>query len=290
MGPSDRQSCIQGCRDAARRFIDWFDEQMRLGKPNYGNAPDCPCSISCKKDVCTSVGPTGPNIQTIDTVCAPNGWYIAPPVGYPFYLERLHPGAVWDLRSNQVPRTQCTYDNDGKLITTGPGIGTVDETDIRHGHLPIDVTPVDWIITLEGGKLTEGCWFNMYKSHASSQEWKQMSTEPVKQGLNREFHSWIRLVGTVAVALQLPIVFVLVYDTLVTGSSWENILDTDQYWIWILNQVDTAIVFSIVAAILFRCIENRWLALIAIAVLLVVYGLVGGLVLYIRAVGGLGGL
>jgi hypothetical protein len=45
-------------------------------------------------------------------------------------ILRLHPGTVWDMRSAGPPRTQCTYDAQGLLITTGTGIGTVDEEEI----------------------------------------------------------------------------------------------------------------------------------------------------------------
>ena len=155
-----RQRCIEKCKAAAKNFIEWFDEQMRQGKPDYGNLPACPCKLPTEERLCYNPWPWPEHISVF---VAPKGWYIAPPALYPTYLQRLHPGAYIDLRSNQVPRTQCTYDRRGELITTGPGIGTVDETSIVGGHYGIDVRPVEWIITLEGGKLKGGCWFNMYK-------------------------------------------------------------------------------------------------------------------------------
>ena len=118
-----------------------------------------------------------------------------------------------------------------------------------------------------------------------------MSSEPVKYyDLSQEWLFWIRLIGIVVVAFQLPIVFVLVYETSTTGRNWADIFDTDQYWVWILSQIDTAIVFSITAALLLRWIAQRHLFLVLIALLLVSYGLIGGIALYIRAIGGLGGL
>lgn len=156
-----RQECIDRCNDAARRFIDWFDTQVRNGLPNFSALPPCPCEMTkCRKIACAGVGDPG---HAYETFCAPLGWSMMTPVTYPIYLPRYHPGAVWELRSlGGPPRTQCTYDAAGNLITTGAGIGTVD-IEWLLWHIPIDVTPIDWIIALEGGTLVEGCWFNMYK-------------------------------------------------------------------------------------------------------------------------------
>jgi len=162
-----RQLCIDKCTHLAKKFIDWFDEQMRLGKPDNANLPPCPCKLFSILSRPVYFGYCYLSVKLWEVEeydwQIPPGWYLSPPAGYPLYLERLHPGAIWDLRSNQVPLSQCTYDASGDLITTGVGIGTVDEKGLGGGHLPIDVHPVDWIIGLEGGKLKEGCWFNMYK-------------------------------------------------------------------------------------------------------------------------------
>jgi hypothetical protein len=159
-----RQNCIDDCKRAAKLFLEWYDEQVRLGRPNYGALATCPCNIGCDRLVCIPLGiGLPPIINRIRDFCAPEGWYF-PPAQWT-YLPRYHPGAVKDMRSNAgPPYVQCTYDANGDLITTGPGIGTIDEGSIPfEGHIGLDVWPVDWVITLEGGVLQGGCWFNMYK-------------------------------------------------------------------------------------------------------------------------------
>jgi hypothetical protein len=98
--------------------------------------------------------------------CAPSGFYLAPQIAYPFYLQRYQPGASWDLRSNGSPSQQCTYDENFKLIETGAGVGTVDKSNswpyLIGNHIGDDVTPVDWVLILQGEPLSRGCWFNMY--------------------------------------------------------------------------------------------------------------------------------
>lgn len=84
----------------------------------------------------------------------------------PIIFAKISSGASWDLRSEGSPAQQCTYDSDFNLITSGPCVGTVDNSNayppIVGNHRPEDVTPVDWIIELQGSTLAEGCWFNKY--------------------------------------------------------------------------------------------------------------------------------
>ena len=96
---------------------------MREGKPNYSKLQSCPCDISCRGFACAGV-----TVVEVDDICVPKGWRKVWAIWTPFYLDKYHPGAWFELRSSKgPPYTQCTYDKNGKLITTGPGIGTVDE-------------------------------------------------------------------------------------------------------------------------------------------------------------------
>jgi hypothetical protein len=157
-----RQECMDRCEGAAARFWEWF---YRWNNNNnwHANLPDCPCNISCTKRGVVCTGDFSSYEYEYETVCAPSGFSLGWGITYPFYLQKYHPGACYDLRGIGVPRTQCTYDCSGKLITEGPGIGTVDYENIPGGHLPYDVDVVDEIIELEGGTLREGCWFELYK-------------------------------------------------------------------------------------------------------------------------------
>ena len=158
-----RQACISKCKDAEKNFNDWYANETKNGLPDYSSLPACPCAIGCWRTVrCAYVeqdlGYYGP--------CAPSGFYLAPQIAYPFYLQRYHPGASWDLRSNGSPSQQCTYDENFKLIETGAGVGTVDKSNswpyLIGNHKEDDVTPVDWVLILQGEPLSRGCWFNMY--------------------------------------------------------------------------------------------------------------------------------
>ena len=153
-----RRLCEDSCRTTQQKFLDWYDGEVRKGVPNFTNLPQCPCSIKCD-EACFYMLNGKPGYHNI---CAPKGWSLGSPFFYPTYLPVLHPGAVWDLRSDGgPPRTQCTYDANGNLITNGPGIGTVDTEELP-GHYRKDVVPANYAIELNGGTLG-GCWFNMYK-------------------------------------------------------------------------------------------------------------------------------
>lgn len=106
-----------------------------------------------------------------DSVCASPGWWLTPSPFRDWVVDRYYPGATYDLRMSGpwgAPATQCTYDSAGDLITTGVGVGTVDDINswppIIGGHRGADVDPVDNIIYLEGGSLKDGCWFRLYSS------------------------------------------------------------------------------------------------------------------------------
>lgn len=158
-----RQACIDRCKDAEEKFNNWYNEQTKNGKPDYSSLPACPCSIRCSKtSICDLL--SGRSAHYVP--CSPPGFALVPSVAYPLYLQKYHPGASWDLRSEGSPAQQCTYDSDFNLITSGPCVGTVDNSNayppIVGNHRPEDVTPVDWIIELQGSPLAEGCWFNKY--------------------------------------------------------------------------------------------------------------------------------
>ena len=71
------------------------------------------------------------------------------PIG--LFVERYHPGASVGLRSKTTDKgytNQCTYDSDGKFISTAPKMGTVDKND--PSHFPSDVYPVEWAAKLDG--------------------------------------------------------------------------------------------------------------------------------------------
>jgi hypothetical protein len=66
-----RQECIDRCNDAAQRFYDWFDTQVRNGYPNFSALPPCPCDMTkCTKIACAGVGDPG---HSYETFCAPTG-------------------------------------------------------------------------------------------------------------------------------------------------------------------------------------------------------------------------
>ncbi len=172
-GVTAQERCEEKCKAAAKRFLEWFDKQMREGKPNYGNLPACPCSITCWKlnRICRPSFRNGadrdPVYEYEKSICAPIGWRLVSFAATPFYLDNYHPGAAYDLRSIKgPPYSQCTYDKNGKLITTGPGVGSVDEGYAPSGvHTDKDVDPFKDIIFLQTGgeKITSGCWYNLYR-------------------------------------------------------------------------------------------------------------------------------
>ena len=146
------------------KFNDWYNEAIAKGIPDYSKLPACPCSIRCNKtSLCDLMfGYSGHYVP-----CLPPGWKLAPPVlAYPT-LDRYHPGAKWDIRSFPGdPSQQCTYDEDFKLIESGPGVGTVGTVNAfplwRLRHPGADVVPIEWILILQGAPLSDGCWFNKY--------------------------------------------------------------------------------------------------------------------------------
>lgn len=162
-----RQNCIDSCLAAEQNFNEWYEAQKAQGHPYIlGAGPDCPCDISCRIPCHNLRGhETG---KTKPGMCLPPGddWYF--PWFQSSYLPPYHPGATRDIRTHSgPPYMQCTYDADCKLITNGPGVGTIDTHHTfpgGFGHWPDDVQPVDWVITLQGGNaVSEGCWFNRYK-------------------------------------------------------------------------------------------------------------------------------
>ena len=67
---------------------------------------------------------------------------------------------------NRYTYTGREWDENFKLIETGAGVGTVDNSNswpyLFGNQIEDDVTPVDWGLILQGQQLSHECWFNMY--------------------------------------------------------------------------------------------------------------------------------
>jgi len=72
-----------------------------------------------------------------------------------------HPGStvcIRSVRSNEGPTSQCCYDCDGNLITSGPAAGTADSSNETFGkHRKQDVKPFDWAKILDNGEYGYYC-------------------------------------------------------------------------------------------------------------------------------------
>ena len=81
--------------------------------------------------------------------------------------DKFHPGAVWEVRTLQASKSgagnQCTYDKNGKIITSRYGCGTADRAQATRsvflvvvnwigdsGHIGHDVTPFNLAYKLDG--------------------------------------------------------------------------------------------------------------------------------------------
>ena len=141
------------CLDQCRRSLgeqEIFDEWYRLEKTQgewWTELPRCPYNL-----------------------CISNGLAINPdssewenPTNASRFERALHPGAVWSLRSKPVNghANQCTYTEDGYLITGLPGAGTVDWIQggaiaSLNGHFIHDVAPVIMAGKLDGNEINFG--------------------------------------------------------------------------------------------------------------------------------------
>jgi RHS repeat-associated protein len=156
-------------RDAAQtKFDAWYAKEKARGIwwERMG-IPRCPCK--CKKTMI--------KIECRDSIKEGNGgvyyreeeriefddsmsdfekgqWKKPGPILKP-WVERFHPGAIYEMRSkdNAGSSNQCTYDKDCNLITEPPAMGTVDSVNPgrnRGDHWDNDVYPVILAAYLDG--------------------------------------------------------------------------------------------------------------------------------------------
>ena len=119
-------------------FEKWMESQKREGLSWTKELPDCPCQLSGKDGNFEN-----PNPKEFDGPA-------------PIVDPALHPGASYELRSiGTETGQQCCYDANGKLMTTGDGVGTADKfspTKNKKGHYVEDVVPFVIAMRLDGGK------------------------------------------------------------------------------------------------------------------------------------------
>ncbi len=142
--------------DELAQFNAWYAAQTDLSWISQLSDRKCPCKL---KQTCRM----RPDYSTPgeirskayfdwvlpDEVDAAKWSSVSDPIS-PF-VERFHPGARMELRSKATANghtNQCTYDDNGELITEPPAMGTVDRR--QGGHWPDDVDPVMWAAMLDG--------------------------------------------------------------------------------------------------------------------------------------------
>ena len=91
------------------------------------------------------------------------------------YVIDHHPGGVYELRY-ESPRgygQQCVYDKCGRLITSGPGAGSVDKVSpnvttlgLPLPHYYADVQPFVWALRLDGDRSNPNANSRYYKMYA----------------------------------------------------------------------------------------------------------------------------
>jgi len=151
--------------DAQKIFDTWFKTEIaRLEW--WRKLPQCPCK--CKKNTVQycpmswnslAVGSTySAETVFIEATEIPTGdkgkWEEPQRILKP-WVERFHPGAVYEMRSKSIGgmSNQCTYDKDCNLITEPPAMGTVDSVAPSTGrpkHWIADVYPVILAAYLDG--------------------------------------------------------------------------------------------------------------------------------------------
>jgi hypothetical protein len=155
------------------RFYAWYNANQDTSWTK--NLPECPCSIMrggrCRITVGGEIyyeqsGGSFPHIVNPD----PTIWQDPSSSalwGPQLILGKLHPGAVYDMRTRPKPEyggagQQCTYDAKGHLITHGPGAGTADKVGPGSpgSHGDEDVEPFLWARECDGG--TMGHCVDMY--------------------------------------------------------------------------------------------------------------------------------
>ncbi len=123
-----------------------FDEWYRLEKTRgkwWTSLPQCP------RRICIT-GKSVTNPYALD----PSKWQKPGPIRVP-HVERFHPGAIYEMRSVNVGghSNQCTYDEQGIVITAPPAMGTVDYVAPDagvFGHWDNDVATIIFAANLDG--------------------------------------------------------------------------------------------------------------------------------------------
>jgi hypothetical protein len=141
------QNCKEKCLNVWLKFTTWYYEKH----PDFSGLDNCPCKLKR----CTRTKYLGHGEIVEETVfkSPSKKWTLINPIAYPWYLQKYHPGASYDLRSKGSPSQQCTYGSSGQLITHGIGAGTADRfnSNSAHGeHMKSDVEPADWAMFLDG--------------------------------------------------------------------------------------------------------------------------------------------
>ena len=87
------------------------------------------------------------------------------------------------------PGQQCVYDGNGKLITHGPGAGTVDKAgpgaSLDGDHLRYDVEPYHWALELDGSDSknpdSSGEYYRKYMEKRPPNKGKDANGKPCQE-------------------------------------------------------------------------------------------------------------
>lgn len=104
-------------------------------------------------------------------------------------------------------------------------------------------------------------------------------------------YCWIVCAAVLVIATQLPILGLSIFDWQTTGeNNIKRFFLGDQYWSWLVSQLDVSFLLACVLVSVFAFMKNRQRLFWTTVGLMVGYFFVGGFVLYVRSMGGLGGL
>lgn len=129
-------------KQAAESCKNWADKESKRDQSWRETLPDCPCEIdvsdpSSPKYTCGTDKDKWKSIETRDQ--GPRTW------------EPYHPKAQYQLRSKSQgdgSGQQCTYDQNGKLITGGESAGTPDRVTPDFYYAPVLLKDVGLVLLL----------------------------------------------------------------------------------------------------------------------------------------------
>ena len=148
----------EACKVKLTQFNNWYQQEMARGTAWTAALPACPCNLPTqtrtryKWFLCFSWG-----YETYQKFVSPDASIWSDPVDPG---QTFHPGGHLCIRTKSANSNgsgqQCCYDNQGRLITLGPGAGTPDYTQaglsgslIGVGHVWTDVTAYNVAVFLD---------------------------------------------------------------------------------------------------------------------------------------------